>query len=156
MKRIICLISLFLITNQIAIAENNITSEELLTRFKTHRNAVYQNLELTQKQKDSITKIDNKVYSQLEPELKEISLYINKLNKIAESGSCTIEQVDAVKAEFKTTENRISKIKHKQEKAINNILTPEQKITYEAAKEVQRAKIQQEIENYKKEQFKNE
>lgn len=157
MKKIICsIVVLFItifITNQIAQAEN-ITSEELLTRFKTHRNAVYQKIDLTEKQENQINAIDKKVYAKLEPELKQISLYIKRIDEIANSDNCTIERIDEVKEEFKTTEKRISVIKNKQEKAINRVLTKEQKAAYEEAKEVQRKEIQKEVEALKEAQLK--
>jgi len=155
MRRIICLISLLFITSQIAQAEN-ITSDELLTRFKTHRNTVYQKLNLTEQQSNKIRQIDENVYTQLEPELVQISRYINKLDEIAKSDECTIERVDEVKNEFKVTEKRISAIKAKHEKAVNHVLTREQKTAYKEAKEVQRAEIQKEIEKLQKEQMNNE
>lgn len=145
MKQILGLICLFFISTQIVKAEN-ITSDELLTRFKTHRNAVYQKLDLTEKQARSIKKIDEKVYTKLEPELMQVSFYINKLEEIAKSSDCTIERVDAVKKEFQETEKRISVIKTKYEKSINQVLTQEQKSAYEEAKEIQRKEIQKEIE----------
>ena len=82
--------------------------------------------------------------------------YINKIDEIANSDNCTIERINEVKEEFKTTEERVSAIKDKHEKAINRVLTKEQKTAYEEAKEVQRKEIQRELENIKKEQMKNE
>lgn len=155
MKRILCLISLLFITSQIAQAEN-ITSDELLTRFKTHRNTVYQKLNLTEKQTNRIKQIDENIYTQLEPELVQISNYVNKLDEIAKSNDCTIERINEVKNEFQSTEKHISAIKDKHEKAINRVLTKEQKIAYKEAKELQRREIEKEIENLKKEQMKHE
>lgn len=148
MKKISLIITLLLIVSP-AFAQ---TAEDLMTRFQYHRNAVYQKLDLTEKQTKKIQKIDNNVYIKLEPELKQISNYINKIDEIANSDNCTIERINEVKEEFKTTEERVSAIKDKHEKAINRVLTKEQKTAYEEAKEIQRKEIQKEIEALKEAQ----
>ncbi len=151
MKKISLIITLLLIITP-AFAQ---TAEELMERFQYHRNTVYKQLNLTEQQTKKIKKIDENVYTKLEPELQQVSNFINQIDEIAKSDNCTIERVNAVKEEFKTTEERISIIKEKHEKAINRVLTSEQKTAYEKAKEAQRAEIQKEIENLQKEQINN-
>ncbi len=148
MKKISLILCLLLISGPVFAQ----TPEDLMARFQYHRNAVYQKLDLTEGQTKKIKKIDENVYIKLEPELQQVSNYINKIDEIANSDNCTIERVNEVKEEFKTTEQRISAIKEKHEKAINRVLTPEQKTAYEKAKEVQRAEIEKEIEEIRKNQ----
>ena len=121
-------------------------TEDLLQRFKEHRISIYNSLNLDNEQKYKINKLDNQAYKELEPELHKISLKIKKIENIANSNNCTIEQINAVRKDFEKNEQRLSVIKDKYEKEFLLILTPEQRNRYNAAKRVQEANVQREIE----------
>ncbi len=121
-------------------------TEDLLQRFKEHRISIYNSLNLDNEQKYKINKLDNQAYKELEPELQKISLKIKKIENIANSNNCTIEQINAVRKDFEKNEQRLSVIKDKYEKEFLLILTPEQRNRYNAAKRVQEANVQREIE----------
>lgn len=142
MKKYILLIILsFVLSNPILALDSN----DLLDKFKQHRNSLYETLNLTAAQKEEINKIDSAIYQKLEPELQEISLYINKLDEIANSDDCTIEKVNAVRKDFKIVEKRISYIKKGYEKEFKHILTSEQKTVYKNAKKEFRDRCKKEI-----------
>ncbi len=143
MKKIFLIISLSLLICMQAMAQD---TEDLLQRFKEHRISIYNSLNLDNEQKYKINKLDNQAYKELEPELHKISLKIKKIENIANSNNCTIEQINAVRKDFEKNEQRLSVIKDKYEKEFLLILTPEQRNRYNAAKRVQEANVQREIE----------
>ncbi len=147
MKKYILFITLsFVLSNPIFAQDSN----DLLDRFKQHRNSIYETLNLTESQTEEINKIDAVIYQKLEPELKEIALNISTLDAIAKSDDCTIEKVNAIRKDFKVVEKRISYIKKGYEKEFKQILTSEQKTAYNNAKKEFRTKSKKEIKELKK------
>ncbi len=146
MKKIVLIMSLALLMCTQVMAQN---SDELLNRLKTHRADIYASLNLTYEQKNKINKLDNQIYQELEPDLKQISLKLKQLENLANSENCTIERVDAIKRDFEKNEQKISVIKNKYEQEFIKILTPEQRVRYNKAKREQEAKAQREIEALK-------
>lgn len=116
-------------------------SNELLERFKQHRASIYNSLNLTDEQAAKINEINSRIYTELEPEFKEVSLQIKRIDDIANSDDCTVKKVNAVKKDFKSVEKQISSKKRGYEKEFKQVLTPEQKTAYKAAKkEIQELK----------------
>ena len=87
MKKIVLIMSLALLMCTQVMAQN---SDELLNRLKTHRADIYASLNLTYEQKNKINKLDNQIYQELEPDLKQISLKLKQLENLANSENCTI------------------------------------------------------------------
>lgn len=146
MKRFILLaiIALFLGSQAFA-ADNN----DLLERLQSSRTEIYASLQLTPNQKARINQLDNQVYQKLESDLQEVSLHINKIQELANSPDCSIDKVNAIQADFKIVENRISAIKDEYEIEFNKILTPKQQDLYKSAKLKQQAKLEKEMQALK-------
>lgn len=125
-------------------------SNELLERFKQHRASIYNSLNLTDEQAAKINEIDTRIYTELEPEFKEVSLQIKRIDDIANSDDCTVKKVNAVKKDFKSVEKRISEKKRGYEKEFKQVLTPEQKNAYKTAKKEFRKQHKKEIQELKK------
>lgn len=147
MKKFIVLIVLSLFVNIQVYAQD---SNELLERFKQHRASIYASLNLTNEQAAKINEIDSRIYTELEPEFKEVSLQIKRIDDIANSDDCTVKKVNAVKKDFKSVEKRISEKKHSYEKEFKQVLTPEQKTAYKTAKKEFRIQHKKEIQKLKK------
>ena len=124
-------------------------SQDLISRFKIHRNNLYPKLDLTSAQAQQIKVLDNDVYIKLTPELEQIALNLQKIDEIANSDNCTIERINAVKKDFQGTHKNISKIKANYEKEFKLILNKKQKSLYKTALKEQQEQIKQEIEEYK-------
>lgn len=111
--------------------------EYLMQKLKNNRGEIYKSLNLTQEQIQNINNIDEKFYMELEPELQQVSVFIQKVQEIAESDNCTIKRVNEVKKDFKATDNRISVIKCRYDKAVKKQLSCKQKRLYKNAKKQQ-------------------
>lgn len=146
MRRFILVLVLGVIMSTQAFA---LSDNDLMENFQVQRTTIYASLNLTQTQRNKIKQLDMKMYKTLEPELAEISSYINKIQEIANSPDCSIEKVDAVKANFSNVEKRISVIKDKYEIEFKKILTPAQKTRYNTLKKEQQAKMQRELNSLK-------
>lgn len=158
MKKFISLLIITLIIScfQTSIAEtiqpSNYT-QDLILRFKKHRNNVYSKLDLTTSQAEQIATLDNDIYLKLTPELEQISLNLTKIDAIANSDNCTIKQINTIKKDFKSTHKKISKIKSNYERKFKLVLNKNQKSLYKTALKEQKAQIKQEIEEFKQSQI---
>lgn len=76
-------------------------TSEILEKIKNGRAAIYSSLDLTSEQTHEINELDRIFYEKLYPELQEMSMLSQKLERIASSSDCTIKKVKSVRKEFK-------------------------------------------------------
>ena len=79
-------------------------TSEILEKIKNGRAAIYSSLDLTSEQTHEINELDRIFYEKLYPELQEMSMLSQKLERIASSSDCTIKKVKSVRKEFKVVE----------------------------------------------------
>ena len=99
------------------------TSSEILEKIKNSRAAIYSSLDLTSEQTHVINELDRIFYEKLYPELQEMFMLSQKLERIASSSDCTIKKVKSVRKEFKVVERNLNLLKKDYEKQIGGILT---------------------------------
>lgn len=148
MKRILLFSAFFvLMLNTSVYAEGQ--RPELMDKIINHRISIYEKLNLSDEQTNQIKEIDNRRYSELEPEIVKISNMTKKLENIAESENCTIKSVNEVKKEFKPVQKDLNRINNKFEKEFKQVLTSEQKLKYKQAKIQKRKELKEEVEKQK-------
>ena len=67
-------------------------TSEILEKIKNGRAAIYSSLDLTSEQTHEINELDRIFYEKLYPELQEMSMLSQKLERIASSSDCTIKK----------------------------------------------------------------
>lgn len=98
-------------------------TSEILEKIKNGRAAIYSSLDLTSEQTHEINELDRIFYEKLYPELQEMFMLSQKLERIASSSDCTIKKVKSVRKEFKVVERNLNLLKKDYEKQIGGILT---------------------------------
>ena len=68
------------------------TSSEILEKIKNSRAAIYSSLDLTSEQTHVINELDRIFYEKLYPELQEMFMLSQKLERITSSSDCTIKK----------------------------------------------------------------
>lgn len=141
-------------TNALFAQETAQNDTDLLEQLKQNRSSIYRQLNLSPEQIKKINNIDKQRYAELEPKLEKLTIEQKKLKSLADSGNCTMEEVNAIKSEFDNTEKEISPIQSKYEKDLKNVLSTKQKFQYYRIKRTKRAEMRKEIkklqEEYKK------
>ncbi|OLA74990.1 MAG: hypothetical protein BHW62_05010 [Acinetobacter sp. CAG:196_36_41] len=131
-------------------------TSEILEKIKNGRAAIYSSLDLTSEQTHEINELDRIFYEKLYPELQEMSMLSQKLERIASSSDCTIKKVKSVRKEFKVVERNLNLLKKDYEKQIGGILTAGQTVEYRVLKKKQQEdmknRMKEEIEAIKREQ----
>ena len=93
-------------------------TSEILEKIKNGRAAIYSSLDLTSEQTHEINELDRIFYEKLYPELQEMSMLSQKLERIASSSDCTIKKVKSVRKEFKVVERNLNLLKKDYEKIV--------------------------------------
>ncbi len=114
---------------------------ELMDLLKEHRSSIYERLDLTPEQAAQIGEMDEKLYAELEPEMKKLSVMVKRIEDIANSENCTKEAVLAVKKEFKGVEKGMVSIKKQYVKDFKKVLTAEQKSQYRVVRAQKQAEL---------------
>lgn len=127
--------------------------EMLIKKIQYHRKTIYDSLELTSEQAVEIDKLDKKFFTQIEPDLKKLTVLTNKLQDIANSNNCTKKSVNEVKKEFKAVEKDMNSVKNDYEKELKIVLTREQKSKYNLARKQKRAELQKEMKQEMKKEI---
>lgn len=103
---------------------------KLMETLKTYRSSIYESLDLTAEQNEQIKAIDSKLYSDLEPDMKKISVMVKRIEDIANSENCTKKAILNVRKEFKDVEKSMETVKKAYSKEFKKVLTAEQKKQY--------------------------
>lgn len=120
---------------------------ELMDLLKMHRNSIYEHLDLTPEQTALIGEMDEKLYADLEPEVKKLSVMVKRIEDIASSENCTKEAVFAVKKEFKGVEKEMVSVKKAYVKEFRKVLTPQQRKVYHKVRHEKQAELKKEMLN---------
>lgn len=122
----------------------------ILDKMQSHRQSIYENLDLTPAQTEEIAKLDKKIYARIEPDLKQTAILVKKIEDIAESENCTIKAVNKVKKEFKPVQKNLNSVKRDYDREFKKILTDEQRTKYKLVREEKRKELQKEIHSISK------
>lgn len=130
-------------------------SQQILTKIKFYKNAIYSSLDLSVEQKEQINQLDEKLYKDIDKELVKVAVLSNRLIDIANSENCTKKAVNNVKKDFRPIQKNMYAVKKDYEKELYGILTKEQKSKYIAAKKQQREEYKKEMQEQKQLYIKN-
>ncbi len=160
-KRVLLVVLCLLVTAPVSFAENQVSveteivstaivkddfSSQLLEKIKMQRSTIYNALNLTPCQINKIEEIDKKRYTELEPELRKMSMAKCKIKKIADcmengQGNYTKQDVKNVKREFDLAKDNIKNISDKYDKEMKKVLTSEQCSKYNMIRKLKRADL---------------
>lgn len=146
---LLCIITLSANVMQVqAVPES--AENECLENFKNYRAKIYKSIKLNDEQLLYIKNLDEKFYQATAPEFMNISHYVVKINTIANSDNCSIQEIKSIRKKFDNSSDKISKYKKNYEKQFKKVLTSEQKLAYARTKKQIKAQMKKEIKDFRK------